>query len=96
MSYRLDMYNSSRSYQQISNSAKIHVKVLDSVKLTLTLDNNNNKSISIAPRLQVTLFKGAVTTQIKKTVKMLKDKKNIKVKKNATCSWLWDQEWCYW
>ena len=35
--------------------------------------NNNNKSIYIAPWLQVTLSKGAVTSK-KKTVKMLKVK----------------------
>ena len=42
--------------------------------------HNNIKSIYIAPWLHVTLFRGAVTKQIKKkTGKMLKVKKDTKI-----------------
>ena len=37
-------------------------------------NNNNNKSISLSPWLQVTLFKGTDTKQIKQIIKMLKVK----------------------
>ena len=51
--------------------------------------DNNNKSISIAPWLQVTLFKGADTKTLKKRSKHAKGKdiKNIYIKKTYSCSY---------